>query len=327
MLEAEVLQRVRAIFDQIADPADLLVANGDDGAVIAAGNRNLVLSTDMAVEGVHFNLQWSNADQIGRKITAANLADICAMGGWPKYLLVSVSFPKSFLPHLEELAKGIFEESKKVGAKVVGGDISSGEQLVISITAIGESRRSLTRAGARLHDLVMVSNLPGWSAAGLRLLQTAAINEEISKKAIAQHLTPELDYRKYQTAFEAANSATDISDGLLLDALNIADSSKLGIRLESELISQAADYIQMQQLGEAYNFVAGLFGSQAAKSKTLQSVAMEWVLTGGEDHALLVTAPEQIPGYLVIGRVIAESGIWLDEQRFRAGEMGFQHHW
>lgn len=317
MLEAEVLQRVRAIFDQIANPEDLLVPNGDDGAVIAAGDKKIVLSTDMAVEGVHFNLQWSNPQQIGRKITAANLADICAMGGWPKYLLVALAFPKTFLPHLEDLAKGIVEEAKKVGAKVIGGDISTGEKVVISITAYGEAQKVLTRSAAQLGDLVLVSNLPGWSAAGLQLLQSGEVEKEISKKAVGQHLAPEIEYQKYRAAFESAHAATDISDGLLLDALNIGTASRLGIKLNSQLIKQTPQFLELQRVGERFNSFASNF----------DSMAMEWVLTGGEDHELLITAANEVNGYLAIGHVVAETGVWIDEKKLTTEEMGFAHQW
>ncbi|MEY3345551.1 MAG: hypothetical protein RLZZ581_345, partial [Actinomycetota bacterium] len=154
MNEREVLARVRAIFDQVINPSTLVVPNGDDGAIFTATDSNVVIATDMAVEDVHFRLNWSSAREIGQKITVANLADICAMGGWPKYLLVSVGFPKSFVGDLEELAQGICDEAKKVGAKVIGGDLSSSDKLVISITAVGFSERIIQRSGAQVGDLV-----------------------------------------------------------------------------------------------------------------------------------------------------------------------------
>ena len=110
MNELEVLNRVRSIFDQTPDSAELLIPNGDDGAVFKVKDSQIVVSTDISVEDVHFRSDWSSADEIGAKITAANLADICAMGGWPKYLLVSVAFPSNFLARLEDLAKGIYSE-------------------------------------------------------------------------------------------------------------------------------------------------------------------------------------------------------------------------
>ena len=91
MREAEVLRRIRAIFDANTDDSGIIVGNGDDGAVLSL-NDHTVIATDMAVEGIHFRLDWSSPEEIGRKITAANLADVCAMGGWPTFLVVSVDF-------------------------------------------------------------------------------------------------------------------------------------------------------------------------------------------------------------------------------------------
>lgn len=162
MDEQELLSKIRALVDRPATP-DLIVGNGDDGAVINAGSTNVVVSTDIAVEGVHFRRDWSTPYQIGRKITAANLADICAMGGWPRFLLVSAVIPHSFLDHVEELTRGIADEADRVGAQVVGGDISSGDSLILNITALGYGDKVIKRSGAIPGDFVVVSHLPGWS--------------------------------------------------------------------------------------------------------------------------------------------------------------------
>ena len=209
MREREVLDRIRAIFDATRISADtagkVIVGNGDDGAVLQLSEKT-VLSTDMSVEGIHFRTAWSSPEEIGRKITAANLADICAMGGWPEFLLVSVAFPSRYLNSLEKLAEGIAKEAEKVGARVVGGDLSQGPELVISITAIGKTSQPIVRSGAKVGDVVVVSHLPGNSAAGLLLLnQGNVIAKELEVRAVKAHCAPSLDYLKYQSALGHLN--------------------------------------------------------------------------------------------------------------------------
>ena len=314
MREREVLDRIRAIFDATQISTDvaekIIVGNGDDGAVLQLSQAT-VFSTDMSVEGIHFRTDWSSPEEIGRKIAAANLADICAMGGWPEFLLVSVAFPSQYLNSLERLAEGIANEAEKVGARVIGGDLSQGPELVISITAIGKTSQPILQSGAKVGDVVVVSHLPGYSAAGLLLLnQGNAIEKELEVRAVKAHCAPSLDYLKYQSAFGHLNSATDISDGLVVDASHIASASNVAIELDTSMLMAQADFGKLQTLcGDKYQ-------------------ALEMVLTGGEDHVLLGTtnSPEKLPGFIEIGRVVAGHGIYVDGTK-RDGETGYQHSW
>ena len=121
--ESEIIKALSAIFK--ASNSGMVVGIGDDGAVAPASNKQIVMSSDMAVEGIHFKRNWSSLKEIGAKITAANLADIYAMGGVPKYLLVSAGLPDNFtIPEVTELATGIKSEADLVNCVVVGGDIS-----------------------------------------------------------------------------------------------------------------------------------------------------------------------------------------------------------
>lgn len=310
MNEQEVLKQVRSIFDQTPSPTNLIVENGDDGAVFHVQDANLAISTDMAVEDVHFKLNWSTPQQIGRKITAANLADICAMGANPEYLLVSVGFPKSFLPHLVGLAEGIFQEASKLGAKVIGGDLSSSEKVVISISAVGRCNKPITRSKAQIGDLLLISHLPGWSAAGLELLTRGKTELKDPTKAVSQHCAPEIDYEKYLSSFDVAHAATDISDGLLLDASNLAESSRVAISIDTESFRKCEDFSAIAELASLLD--------------------IDWrklVLSGGEDHVLLVTSDSPIAGFTQIGRVDSGEGVFVDGVRVDDSQKGFQHQW
>ena len=317
--EEEVLQQVRAIFDTSKTSAsaavNIVIGNGDDGAVVKLDEGLTILSTDMAVENIHFRRTWSTPQEIGRKITAANLADICAMGGWPEYLLVAVAFPKDYLDDLEDLARGISEEATKVGASVIGGDLSQGSELVISITAVGRTLRAITRSGAKVGDVVMISHLPGWSKAGLEILSRDLTHaSESSQRALMQHRAPHIDYNKYRKVYSVLNSATDISDGLLIDSGHIAGASGVALDLQSTFIEKAEGFAALHQLVQEFG--------------TGESSGMDFVLSGGEDHVLLITTstPEKCEGFIEIGRVEHGEGVLLDG-KVVSGGAGYQHQW
>lgn len=303
MREAELLSRIRAIFDRHQMKPDLLVDNGDDGAIIDPKGKEIIVAADVAVEGIHFNRHWSSPRDIGRKITAANLADICAMGGWPEYLIVTAVIPQSWINDVEEIARGIAHEADLVGAAIIGGDLATGNELSISITAIGYCERKLLRSGAKIGDSVLISHVPGWSAAGLSLLQRG-INPTTAeeKRAIEQHRHPAIDYARYRSTYPFLNSATDISDGLLVDASHIASASGVSLELKS---SQLVDE-ELALLGDP----------------------RPWMLGGGEDHVLLVTSatPEKCLGFIEIGEVVSGNGeVRLDGETIESA--GFQHEW
>lgn len=299
MLESELLEEIKKLF---ARPnQSLAIGIGDDGAVFIPKDKQVVV-TDVAVEDVHFKCEWSSYLQIGRKIAAANLADVFAMGGEPKYLLVALVLPNRHLDGALEIAAGIANEADLVGATVIGGDLSTGSELTISITAIGEVSRPLRRDGAKVGDRVLISELPGASAAGLYLLQSGhVISDEMKRNLVSQHLAPSINYQKYKNAAGKLNSAIDTSDGLLLDASRIAQASKVRICLYTENL----------------------------KSSPLNLLSpdnyLDWVLNGGEDHKLLGTGSEVLEGFVEIGRVEAGNGIYLDGNPVSIS--GYEHRW
>ena len=228
--ESELIAALSAVFT-LSDP-NVLVGIGDDGAVIKASSKNLIAASDMAVEGVHFNRTWSSLHEIGAKLTAANLADVYAMGGTPKYLLVSAGLTPDFgIAEITELAKGIASEASLVSAAVIGGDISRAEKLVISISVFGEVTNPITRSGAKVGDQVILSGIPGKSAAGLFQLQKG----ESDSKFIKAHKKPFVNY-KLAKEFKSVNSMCDVSDGLLSELTHIAEASGVGIEIDSRLI-------------------------------------------------------------------------------------------
>ena len=243
--ESELIAAVRAIFEATPDER-VLIGIGDDGAVIAQPKGKVVLATDIAVEGTHFNREWSSLFEIGAKITAANLADIYAMGGRPEYLLVAAALPHGFtVPEIRELARGIVDEASKVGARVVGGDITASKDLVISIAVYGSVKDTATRSGAQVGDLVIISDLPGASAAGLELLKQGVRDDRT-----LPHRRPIVNYEAARDfALVGVSAMCDVSDGLTSELLHIAKASGVGIEIRTD---EAIDF----NGGEDHIFVA-----------------------------------------------------------------------
>lgn len=286
--ESELIAALSAVFKRSDANVleNVLIGIGDDGAVVAPSSHKSVLATDMAVEGVHFNREWSTLKEIGAKITAANLADIYAMGGDPKYLLVSAGLTPDFgITEITELAIGIASEAKLVGASVVGGDISKANQLVISISVFGEVENPITRSGAKVGDSVIISGLPGKSAAGLIQLQNGISESDF----IAAHKKPVVNY-EIAKKFRKVNAMCDVSDGLLSELHHIASASNIGIELDSNLLSQIPGFNEL--------------------AVATQEEIWDLVLAGGEDHVFVATTSTEIPGgAFVIGKVVAGSGV------------------
>jgi len=243
--ESELIAAVKAIFESAPD-ARVLIGIGDDGAVIAQEKGKVVLATDISVEGVHFNRSWSSLFEIGAKITAANLADIYAMGGKPEYLLVAAALPQGLeVQEIQELARGIVDEASKVGARVVGGDITASEKLVISIAVYGSVKEPITRSGAQVGDLVIISDLPGASALGLSLLK-----DGIADERTLAHRRPIVNYAAARDfALAGVSAMCDVSDGLTSELLHIAKASGVGIEIRTD---EAIDF----NGGEDHIFVA-----------------------------------------------------------------------
>ncbi len=281
--EADYLRMLESVFH--AQSEEIEVGIGDDAAVIAPQKRALALSTDMAVEGTHFNRQWSSLYEIGGKVTAANLADIFAMGGRPKFLLVAAAIPTNFsLNEIKELAQGIQDEASKVRAYVVGGDLTRSALLTIAVTVFGEVENPILRSGAEVGDIVAVSDLPGESATGLERLM-AGLKDESS----AQHRYPKVNYKKIEALDKSkTRSLTDVSDGLISELSGIAEASKVRIELDS------------------------------AKFPCSQ-----YVLHGGEDHVFVGTFTALPDGWFKLGSVVSGTGVYLDGTQI--SHQGFEH--
>ena len=266
--EATLIERLRELFHTRLQ-SGIEVGIGDDAAVISPSNSKLVATVDMAIEDVHFRRAWSTPFQIGAKLTTANLADIFAMGAKPKYLLVAAAITEANnLEVVTELANGIKSVADKFEVAVIGGDLSKGEKMSLSITALGElDTNPILRSGAKVGDLVYVSALPGLSAAGLAILGRGL---DRPRYVVEAHLNPKLTAPNELIAI--ANSMCDISDGVTTDGSNIAKASEVNIDLSKQLISNAVGFSDLKELADE-----------------LGEDIFDWILSGGEDHFFLAT--------------------------------------
>ena len=278
-----VLQKIFATTD-----SRLKVGIGDDAAIVSTQTQS-VITSDMAVEDVHFKLEWSSPFDIGRKITAANIADVLSMGGRCDYLTASVALTGNEpLQWIENLARGMKHEADLAGALIVGGDIARGQKIVISMTAVGSAPTPVLRSGAKVGDGLYLSSLTGWSAAGLELLtREISINSESAERALSEFSAPSLDYG---INFSSATAMADVSDSVLVQAEQIAAASSVQINIDQAEISQAPEFAELAQL-----------------AAELKVDVFQWILAGGEDHALLATGVN-LPG-IRIGTVLSGSGV------------------
>ena len=288
--EAEVIALLAKIF-QSSDPR-IEVGIGDDAAIVKSidvPTSRQVITTDMAVEGVHFKKEWSSAFEIGRKVTAANLADLLAMGATPDYLVVAISLTGTEeLSWIKELAEGIAHEAKLGGASVIGGDLTRGQSITISMTALGTTVNPILRSGAKVGDFIYLSSLTGWSAAGLRMLEKGLPAKSAAElKAVSEFCAPTIDYG---VDFRSASSMCDISDAIFIQANQLAESSGVALSFDMKAIAAAPEFAELSSVAQS-----------------LDMDVFELIFGGGEDHVLLATG-KSLPG-ICVGEVTAGSGI------------------
>ena len=304
--EAGLVERLRELF-QTSFAQGVEVGIGDDAAVISASNNKLVATLDIAIEDVHFKSLWSSPFQIGAKLTTANLADLFSMGATPKYLLVGAAISEvNNSEVITELAQGIRSVADKFEVSVIGGDLSKSEKMSLSITALGEMAKDpITRSGASAGDLIYLSALPGLSAAGLAILERGL---DRPKYVVQAHLNPKLVAP--MKLIEVASAMSDISDGLVSDARNIARASKVDLNFDTNALEASPDF---KDLGEL--------------ATELGVDVYDWILSGGEDHFFIATVPEKYADKnlgIQVGKVVAGSGL-ITIDGVQTQRAGYQH--
>jgi len=264
------------------------VGIGDDAAVLDFAEKDVLVTTDLLLEGIHFDLTYTPLRHLGYKAAVVNFSDICAMNGLPKQLIVSIGVSRKFsVEHLEEFYDGLKAACAVYGVDLVGGDTSASlTGFLISITCLGEAEKgkSVLRKGAQENDLICVSGDLGAAYMGLQLLEREknifsdepeAQPDFTGKEYILQRqLRPEARKDIVDLLAEKGiqpTSMIDVSDGLSSELMHLCENSDCGCRVYEEKIP--IDY------------------QTAAMAEELNMNLTTAALNGGEDYELLFTVP------------------------------------
>lgn len=327
--EFALIERINA--GRVQAPG-VLLGPGDDAALVAAPDGRFVVTTDMLVQDRHFRLDWSSPEDVGRKAIAQNAADVVAMGATPTAFVVALGCPADTpLEVIDGLADGMWAEAARAGASIAGGDLVRSRELVVSVTAFGDPGRGapVTRAGARVGDVVAVAGRLGWSAAGLAAFTAGATGPEVAE-ALAAHRVPRPPYALVLDALRRGryggsnrsevqhDSASEVTAGDPATArLDSGAPGSFGtsaiessgpVTLDEDFGTGAPD-IGLHALTDVSDGLLADLGhiasasgvaidldSAALRDPALEPIAArldadaaQWILTGGEDHAFAGT--------------------------------------
>ncbi|MBI5026426.1 MAG: thiamine-phosphate kinase [Nitrospirae bacterium] len=326
--EFGLIRRLKKSLQKISP--QVLEGIGDDAAALRPSKKKLLITTDMLLEGIHFDLRFYTLLQLGYKTLAVNISDISAMGGTPKYFLLGLGIPGGYTSQaIDELYSGIKTLAEKHKIEIIGGDTCASKHgLILSGTLLGETDTVIKRSGARAGDSIFVTGTLGDSAMGLILLKrlkrpVKMQNEKCKMKnlnfkiyhsqlslynvlpLLKRHLMPEPRFLKTTTGITAM---IDISDGLLIDLCHICEESNVGAKIYLNKIPISKELL--------------------SASKLMKINPIELALKGGEDYELLFTAPagSKVNGTL-IGEITNKGRVMVDasgkETPFRPE--GYEH--
>jgi thiamine-monophosphate kinase len=280
--------------------AGIIAGIGDDAAAIKSRKKNVLVTTDMMIEGIHFDLSYSTFFQLGHKFLAVNMSDVFAMGGKPEYFFTSIGIPEDYSTStIEELYSGIMSLANIFKVRLIGGDTcASGKGLILSGTLLGYTDTVIKRSGAKPGDSIYVTDTLGDSSMGLRLLQsrkkkTRTLSPHNSKmKLMNKHLMPLPSPLKKKAGVHAM---IDVSDGLLQDLSHICEESSVGAEIYQDAIPLSRELLEV---------------SEKAGSNPYQ-----YALQGGEDYCLLFTSLQRRKaGAYRIGEITKKGRFIIDKK-------------
>jgi thiamine-monophosphate kinase len=296
--EHELIRRIRALLGDAGGAASgVVLGPGDDCAVLApAPGRELLLTTDAAIEGVHFDLAWMSAEEAGARAMAANLSDIAAMAGRPRWATLALGLPARPASETAEVAlaivRGAAREAAAHGARLVGGNLArspAGISITIALAGDVEAGRAVHRSGARAGDEILVTGEPGLARGGLLALQRGMASDAAVAPLVARFRAPRprIDEAIFLREI-GARAMIDLSDGLAGDLAHLAAESGLAAEIDRDALPVPPPL--------------------AAFAARIGFDARAIVLEGGEDYELLAAAPP--------GTVAAQAAAF--ERRFGA---------
>jgi thiamine-monophosphate kinase len=315
--ERDLVAAIRREFP--AKSGSLVLGIGDDAAVLRRAGKRQLITTDLLVEDVHFTASFHPPYYLGRKSLNVNLSDIAAMGGKPRFALLGLALRKGLKTKwVEEFFRGLKAAAGEAGVGLVGGDISAGGKIVVSVAILGEGKSPVSRSGARPGDLIFLSGRPGDAAAGLRLLRRG-YRLGRDKKADSLLLAfldpvPQLALGQALSGLQAASAMIDTSDGLSVDLLHLCEESRTAAEIDLEKV----------HLSPALRFF----------EKRPERLALH----GGEDYGLLFTVSPQKSALIaglprrfevrLIGRMIRGRRVFSVDREGRKRPLeirGFEH--
>lgn len=267
MGEFGLIDRIRAI---TGEPAEGEIWVGDDAAVLRAPSGTILFTTDLMVEGVHFDTAFTGPEDLGYKAIAVNISDVAAMGGVPRRAVVGLGVvPGLEVEWVEGLYRGMQECCKEFDMAVVGGDVTRSDKIIVSVALLGNpaGRLFIERGNARVGDAVCVTGTLGESAAGFRLMRQGRRERLDLLKA---HLRPTPRVNEVQALRRHLPSAmVDVSDGFCADLGHICSASNVGVLIQESDLP-----------------VVDLKGVEVDESP------LQLALGGGEDYELCFTIPQ-----------------------------------
>jgi thiamine-monophosphate kinase len=297
----------------------LLIGIGDDAAAWQGDDSIQLASVDSFIQGVHFTPQTTPWPDVGSKALAVNISDIAAMGGIPRYALVSLALPDdSQVEDVAALYNGMLKLGKQYGVSIIGGDISRAPLVAVTITILGSSptKKILKRSSAQAGDIVAVTGSLGAAAAGMAILKNERHLDKEAKSHLKDaflHPTPRLA-EGLLLVEQGVKAAIDISDGLVADLGQICKASGVGARIEVERVP-----------------------IEPTVKTAFSEGALELALSGGEDYELIFTASGEIIERVkkaascpitIIGEITAGKGVSLIDKQgnpFELKKAGWEH--
>ncbi len=298
--------------------ASTILGVGDDAAVIDHFGKQTVITTDLLMEGVHFDLMYTPLKHLGYKSVVVNVSDIYAMNATPTQITVSIAISNRFsVEAVEELYEGIYAACEEYGVDLIGGDTtSSSKGLVISVTAIGEVAPDtfVKRSGAQVNDLICVSGYLGGAYLGLLLLErekkifleTKGVQPDLEDRSyiVGRLLKPEarkdiIDF--FKNVQLTPTSMMDISDGLSSEVLHICKQSEVGAVLYEDKIPvhpDAKEFAYKLEIdptacalsgGEDYELIFTISQNDYEKVKEVQGISVIGYITEAKEEATIIT--------------------------------------
>lgn len=273
---------------------------GDDTSVVKINDCYQLITKDILIENVHFNLDYFTLEEVALKSIAANISDITAMGGEPLYFYLGLGFPgKLEKEKITDFFNALEKGCKQWKVELAGGDFSSSSVLFVSITMVGKTRNPIYRNNAQNGDLIGITGVTGESTIGLKMLQKGIKTGYMIQK----HKTIQPEIEKGAILSKYVNSMIDLSDGLLIDLKRVLAASSKGAKITYENIPVTEEI------------------RKSCAENSLNEYEM--VLAGGEDYILLFTVTQQKDkelrkeniSYYIIGEINNNPGELIVEKR------------